>query len=149
MNKEQLIKLIEKEGDSLQWEYTCSNGVIFTCDILRNSLKFLCGYVNLTKDNSLYGVDYDDIYNITNIDVHGGLTYTNETETGDWKIGFDCGHLGDLSPFYLLNDMSFNIIGNDSYRDMDYVKSECESLCEQICKFSKSIERYNKISQII
>ena len=35
------------------------------------------------------------------------------------------------------------------YRDMEYVKSECESMAEQASVFSKSIERYNKISQII
>ena len=65
MNKEQLIKLIEKEGDSLQWEYTCSNGVIFTCDILRNSLKFLCGYVNPCESKKvLFVVLYNANVNI-------------------------------------------------------------------------------------
>ena len=49
MNKEQLKELIEKEGDSLQWSYTCSNGVIIECSILRNSLKALCGYIYFTQ----------------------------------------------------------------------------------------------------
>jgi hypothetical protein len=44
MNKEQLKELIEKEGDSLLWNHTCSNGVIIDCSIHRNGLKALCGY---------------------------------------------------------------------------------------------------------
>lgn len=144
MNKEYLIKLIEKEGDELQWDYTCSNGVIIHCSIHRNDIKTLCGYITLTKDSSLYGVDYDDI----NISVHGGITYNAYDKDENWVIGFDCGHYGDLTPYFLLKeDFPFNSFGE--YRDMEYVKSECESMAEQASVFSKSIERYNKISQII
>ena len=146
MNKEYLIKLIEKEGDELQWDYTCSNGVIIHCSIHRNDVKALCGYITLTKDNSLYGVDYDDI----NISAHGGITYQGYDQNENWVIGFDCGHYGDLTPYFLLKDDTFARFTQDGiYRDMEYVKSECESMAEQASVFSKSIERYNKISQII
>jgi hypothetical protein len=144
MNREYLRDLIGKEGDELQWDYTCSNGVIIHCSIHRNDVKALCGYITLTKDNSLYGVDYDDI----NISAHGGLTYQGYDQNENWVIGFDCGHYGDLTPYFLLKeDFPFNSFGE--YRDMKYVKSECESMAEQASVFSKSIERYNKISQII
>jgi hypothetical protein len=144
MNKDYLKELIEKEGNELQWDYTCSNGVIISCSIHRNDVFALCGYITLTKDNSLYGVECDDI----NIQAHGGLTYQGYDQNENWVIGFDCGHYGDLTPYFLLKeDFPFNSFGE--YRDMKYVKSECESMAEQASKFSKSIERYNKISQII
>ena len=144
MNREYLRDLIEKEGDELQWDYTCSNGVIIHCSIHRNDVNALCGYITLTKDNSLYGVEYDDI----NIQAHGGLTYQGYDKNENYVIGFDCGHYGDLTPYFLLNEDSiFGLRG--IYRDMQYVKSECESMAEQASVFSKSIERYNKISQII
>lgn len=144
MNREYLRDLIEREGDELQWDYTCSNGVIIHCSIHRNDVKSLCGYITLTKDNSLYGVDYDNI----NISAHGGITYQGYNQNENWVIGFDCGHYGDLTPYFLLKeDFPFNSFGE--YRDMEYVKSECESMAEQASVFSKSIARYNKINQII
>jgi len=144
MNREYLRDLIEKEGDELQWDYTCSNGVIIHCSIHRNDVKALCGYITLTKDNSLYGVDYEHI----DIHAHGGINYCRYDENENWIIGFDCAHHGDLTPYFLLNEDSvFGLRG--IYRDMKYVKSECESMAEQASKFSKSITRYNKISQII
>jgi hypothetical protein len=144
MNKEYLKELIEKEGNSLEWDYTCSNGVIIKCSIHRNDVKALCGYITLTKDNSLYGVGYDNI----SINAHGGINYCTYDKYENWVIGFDCSHHGDLIPYFLLQeDFPSNSFGE--YRNMEYVKSECESMAEQASKFSKSIDRYNKISQII
>jgi hypothetical protein len=141
MNKEQLIKLIEKEGDELQWDYTCGNGVIIHCSIHRNGVKALCGYITLTKDSSLYGVGYDDL----DLHAHGGLTYDGYDENENWVIGFDCAHYQDLSPYFLLSE-EYSFGQRGTYRDMEYVKSECENLAEQVSFFSKSIVRYNKIS---
>lgn len=141
MNKEQLIKLIEKEGDELQWDYTCGNGVIIHCSIHRNGVKALCGYITLTKDSSLYGVGYDDV----DLHAHGGLTYDGYDENENWVIGFDCAHYQDLSPYFLLSE-EYSFGQRGTYRDMEYVKSECENLAEQVSFFSKSIVRYNKIS---
>ena len=146
MNREYLRDLIEKEGDELQWDYTCNNGVIIHCSIHRNDVKSLCGYITLTQDNSLYGVGYDDI----NISAHGGITYQGYDENENWVIGFDCGHYGDLTPYFLLKDDTFGkFIQDGIYRDMEYVKTQCESMAEQASVFSKSIIRYNKINQII
>jgi hypothetical protein len=144
MNKEDLQKLIDKEGDELQWDHACSNGIIIHCSIHRNNVKALCGYITLTPDNTLYGIGYDDL----DLRVHGGLTYNSYDEDKNWVIGFDCAHHGDLTPYFLLDEDSvFGLRG--TYRDMEYVKSECENLAEQASKFSKAIIRYNKISQII
>lgn len=144
MIKEELTKLIEKEGNELQWDYTCGNGVIIHCSIHRNDVKTLCGYITLTKDSSLYGVGYDEI----NINAHGGLTYDGYDENENWVIGFDCSHYGDLTPYFILTG-EYTFVQNGIYRDMQYVKAQCESMAEQASVFSKSIVRYNKISQII
>lgn len=145
--KEYLSKLIEKEGDFLEWTYTTDNGYDCSCYIIRTGLGNLCGYVKLTPDNKLYGIGYDDIYDIVYIKVHGGLTYSGKDEDGSWVIGFDCAHLGDLVPYYVLNDMNYGL-SEEVYRDIEYVKSECESLCEQISGFSLSFNR-NKILNTI
>lgn len=50
------------------------------------------GYVKLPKGHKYYGVHYDDIP----VDVHGGLTYSEE-EDGFWVVGFDTAHGGDHS----------------------------------------------------
>lgn len=144
MNREYLKELIEKEGNSLQWYYTCSNGVIIHCSIHRNDVKALCGYITLTKDSSLYGVGYDNL----NINTHGGLTYDGYDENENWVIGFDCGHYGDLTPYFILSG-KYDFGQDGIYRDMEYVKLHCESMAEQSSVFSKSIVRYNKINQII
>jgi hypothetical protein len=57
--------IIKKEGDILQWDYKCKNNVVLSCEIIRNSLSFLCGYVKFNKDISLHGISYDDIYMFT------------------------------------------------------------------------------------
>lgn len=62
------------------------------------------GYVAVTEDSPLYGLDYDDLYNYSrDIYVHGGLTYSGTLQSdyiigsinNKWYYGFDCAHLGD------------------------------------------------------
>lgn len=49
------------------------------------------GYVDLPKDHPMWGKHYDDIP----VEVHGGLTYSEKTPDGMWRVGFDTAHLGD------------------------------------------------------
>ncbi|MNZ33639.1 hypothetical protein D3C78_509910 [compost metagenome] len=83
-------------------------------------------------------------------DVHGGVTFadtwarpddgkereTDQLDTGDWWIGFDCAHSGDGS--YPPEDEDGNILGypyhfsDGPVRELDYVVAECESLAMQI-----------------
>lgn len=133
MNLEEKIK---KEGNYLEWTYK-AKWDNYTCMIIRNNLGVLCGYVILTPSNDFFGVDYFDIP----VRVHGGLTYSDNYD-GVWKIGFDCGHYGDLVP--KISEL-INEDGN-VYRDMEFVKKECESLADQISKYSKAKKRYDKIN---
>ena len=133
-------EIIKEEGDLHEWIYTAKNGLEIDCLIRRNHTLALCGYVVITSDNKLFGLDYDNIYSKVNISVHGGLTYSDEGE-GGWVIGFDCAHAGDLCPAF----PNFDGI----YRTKEYVISECEKLAESISKFSGIIKRIKNIESII
>jgi hypothetical protein len=95
-------------------------------------LLHLCGYVGVTPDHSLYRKDYsdDDYYIGSILECHGGITFTDHwKEWGNeyWWLGFDCGHLGDLSP-----GLPYSVIEGAEYRTFNYVKDQCELLSEQL-----------------
>jgi len=103
------------------------------CMIIRNvDMGNLCGYVGVPLDSKLSGIDYNDI----EINVHGGLTYSercsgnicHEAEIEVFWFGFDCAHFMDLSPGL----KSKILISKAIYRDFNYVKSEVESLAKQL-----------------
>lgn len=133
--------LIKKEGDFFEFTYTATNGLEVDCFIRRNmNTLSLCGYVVITNDNELYGLDYDDIYQKIYIGVHGGLTYSDEGE-GGWVIGFDCAHAGDLCPAFAYID--------GIYRTKVFVISECHKLAEEVSKFSGIVKRLQNIDSIL
>lgn len=75
------------------------------------------------------------------VDAHGGLTYASDHEPcgkpdGRWWFGFDCAHSGDFCPKF--EELSAR--PDDVYRDMDYVKAECESLARQLSAFAAATE---------
>jgi len=93
----------------------------------------LNGYVLVPNSSKYFGVSYEDIP----VDCHGGLTYANEElymqpEVG-WWIGFDTGHYGDVT--LLIDDDGFYSLEGNTYRDMDYVKSQCKKIIDQIIEF--------------
>lgn len=54
------------------------------------------GYVGVPEGHPWYGKDYDHI----EVDIHGGLTYSNDClplckPDGLWWVGFDTVHYGD------------------------------------------------------
>jgi hypothetical protein len=80
----------------------------FDCMIIRAPLGNLCGYVGLPPEHPLHGQHYNDLPE--SIDVHGGVTYTEECgghichipREGEpdhlFWVGFDCAHGNDLLP---------------------------------------------------
>jgi hypothetical protein len=133
-------EIIKIEGDYHEWIYTAKNGLEIECLIRRNNTLALCGYVVITSDNKLYGLDYDHLYSQIDTHVHGGLTYSDEGE-GGWVIGFDCAHAGDLCPAFPYYD--------GVYRTKEFVISECEKLAEAISKFSGIIKRIKNIDTVL
>lgn len=128
MNKEELIQIIENEGNFEEWiesEYLCR---------IRRTRPIdpWCGYVRIPYTHPVANKSYDDI----DVEVHGGLTYGNDSfpdsniKDGYW-YGFDCGHAGDLYP---PNIIRYDIPSGDVYRTKEYVKNECKKLAKQLKK---------------
>lgn len=141
---ENIFEVIKKEGDGKKWTYVSKCGLQMSCEIIRNHMGSLCGYVEIFQDNELFGRGYDEISEMINFYPHGGLTYANFTESG-WQIGFDCSHSGDLVPEYY---KSYGRV-SDVYRTMDYVKTQCELLAEELSNFSKFKRRIINLENLI
>lgn len=130
----------DDELDKYEWR---SNG--YPCLVVRAPVTgALCGYVGLRPGHPWYGKGYDDI----EIEVHGGLTYSNtgcrghichvpgdgEDDLVHW-IGFDCSHFRDVMPQLEatriragLPERPGGIFGFGTYKDVAYVRAEVERL---------------------
>ena len=103
----------------------------YHCVIQRHmQLGHLCGYVNLPKSSKFYGVDY---YKISNISVHGDLTYSNWSDSTkkSWRIGFDCAHFDDFSPYGMFAQTG------TVYRNINYVENQIKQMVDQIIELEK------------
>lgn len=122
----ELGEKILNEGNFHQWS---NKKTKYKCYVIR---PFVFGqwngYVELPKDHPYYGKYYDDMDN--NIDVHGGITYS---DYNGW-VGFDCAHGWDLKPdleygyyYYPSRDTT-----NEHYWTKEEVIEETNSLAEQL-----------------
>lgn len=130
MNKEELEEIIYTEGNFIEFINKTSG---YECRIIRPyPLSHLCGYVRVPDEgHPCFGLDYDQIP-IHN--VHGGITFSNNMGIkGTWWIGFDCCHLGDLSPSDVIT-YNRKSIGKNVYRTVDFVRNECNKLARQLKK---------------
>jgi hypothetical protein len=124
---------ISLEGDYQEWY---SNGLF--CQIQRQTFgKFWCGYVTIPNDYPQF--DYED-----EIECHGGITY-QESVNGGIRIGFDCGHSGDLIN---LNLPHFILDKDSTYRDKNYVIDQVNYIVLQVLEV-KSIKRHLRIDNIL
>lgn len=103
----------------------------------------LCGYVKIPENHSCYNKHYFNI----DIDCHGGLTFSKNTEDG-YMIGFDCGHLNDYVPslknckkskdqlleeiFPTPEEFKNSAIFYETYRNVNFVIEECKSIVDQL-----------------
>ena len=115
------------EPDSEQWLDKTTG---FFCLIVRiPESGHLCGYVQIPKTHPLYTASIDTVNEI--VRVHGGVTWLGpiDKRIGYW-IGFDCIHGGDLAPAYFTSDGDRGPFcgPNDTYKDWNYVKKECEKM---------------------
>lgn len=117
MNHDDVLKLIEQEGNKKEFTYKG-----YKCKIIRHdSMLHLCGYVYLSKNSIL--VNNEKMLN--NLEVHGGITYNEWYNDEEYIIGFDCGHWCDYIPSTRTNNP-------DNYRTMEYVEKELKYLVDQI-----------------
>ena len=112
------------------------------------SLGQLNGYVKIPDDHPLFGKDiYEEE---VEIEVHGGLTYGGDLkDNGDFWMGFDCAHSGDLVPS-LGKRLESKLIGLPAglpkkyykkfssflnepiYRNMRFCIEECKKMVDQV-----------------
>ena len=141
------------EPDRVEWKTEAGYPAL----IIRVSYSgHLCGYVAVPPGHPAHGHSYATEYEtdangerdydkprpnpLNGIRVHGGITYTEKCagrvchvpapgEPDDvWWVGFDCNHAYDLAPNY---GSAYRTVMAD-YRDVDYVREQCELLAEQL-----------------
>jgi hypothetical protein len=118
------------------------------CLITRQrELGHLCGYVAVPPGHPMHGKDLDAVDELV---VHGGVTYANECagevchvprpgEPDDvWWLGIDCAHgFRDYSPGMgreVREIMQRAGYTEHSYKTVDYVRGELESLAAQLAE---------------
>lgn len=112
------------------WEHELENHIEFQfrnleCCMMRNDHGAWCGYVAVPLDHP----HAKGLLSKSDLEVHGGITYHESTETHCW-FGFDCAHAGDTLPGYR-RDYAPGV-----YRDKSYAKVEVMRLAEQLASAS-------------
>lgn len=132
------------EPDRVHW----SHGGLDCLIVRQRTLGHLCGYVGVPPDHPWYEQHYDNVRRIRTdeddpygdwVDVHGGLTFSGSCREGGaichrpefaandpvWWLGFDCAHLGDMSPGNRFDGY------DETYKSVLYVRRQTESLADQ------------------
>ena len=145
----------DNEPDKVQWP-DAETGL--PCIARRNShAGNWCGYVGVSEGHPLYGKHYD----IPDLTVHGGLTFSRACVDSDdehgichvpsagepdhvWWFGFDCAHCYDFSPIDILRakvGYPFTISADEKYRTLAYVKNQCTALARQLAAIRTDVQR--------
>jgi hypothetical protein len=109
--------------------------------VIHNGFGYRCGYVRIPRGHPWHGKTYDDLNDLDEVSIHGGLTFSRADQPCDqggaddaWWIGFDCAHAGDGA------DMSLpgcHHVLPPALRSLFHVwttvevEAECRVLCEQ------------------
>lgn len=135
----------QDEPDRAEWRHAG-----LPCLAIRNRLGAWCGYAAVPRSHPYYGMHHE----MTDLDAHGGLTYTGLCHGGIchvpapgepddvWWFGFDCAHAFDFTP--ALNEIP-EIVAlraqyhtppewEDVYRPLAYVQAETNKLAEQLAE---------------
>lgn len=117
-------KVMEKEGDEKFFQYKG-----YDAAILRATTGHLCGYVEIPNRHKLYGLDYNQINELYDYEfpAHGGLTYAgHRLNDHRYFIGFDCGHMNDISPLFPVG------FEGSTYKDMEFVENNIKEIIDYI-----------------
>jgi hypothetical protein len=120
------------------------------CVVVAHLMGYRCGYVGVTAQSKLYGLDY---YNdkLNDICVHGGLTFSSRGYDDDypvvsqlWWFGFDCAHAGDAKDESLISEQYKPLflrphLLSGTVRTLEYCINECEHLAKQLHNFKEEL----------
>lgn len=123
----------DDEPDRVEWTDPVSG---LPCVVMRNdAMGNWNGYVGVSPESPYHELEYTYAV-MCRMNVHGGLTfsgslpgrahYSKDTDNF-WWFGFDCAHAYDAFPH-----AKAYIHGDEVYRNLEYVKSECRSLARQL-----------------
>lgn len=124
----------DDEPDRVDWIH---EGL--ACMLIRNPIGAWCGYVGVPREHPAYDQSYWDV----DVDVHGGLTYSDrcaghichvpqEGMPDDvFWFGFDCAHSGDVVPGLVMHRGFFPGF-EPTYKNVGWAKAETERLAEQL-----------------
>lgn len=107
-------------------------------------------YIEIPKEDKLYGKSYDEIYRIgCDIDVNGGLTYSDNELMGissdNWFIGWDYAHCGDYCGYEETMPESIRTYGK-KWTTKEIIE-ECKNAIDQIVEFEERLEEEKKIPE--
>lgn len=139
----------QNEPDKVQWQ---DEETGLPCLAVRHpSSGHWCGYVGVDESHPLFniGYSYGDNSPDSILEVHGGITFTDFCQEDGkeygichiaapgepdkiWWLGFDCAHAGDMSPATGSLFVGFEFANRDSYKTLEYVKSQCRELAKQL-----------------
>ncbi len=143
----------DTEPDKKQWKDEATG---LPCLIVRGGGGALCGYVGVGPDHPLYEKDESFAYSLCDIDVHGGLTFSDhcadtddesrhvchKPEPGEpdhvWWLGFDCSHCHDIRPKDLNKWWAGPSSGGESYKSIGYVELHVRRLASQLSAMAVS-----------
>lgn len=134
----------QNEPDRVEWR---KPGSPLPRLVVRGPMGSWCGYVGLPPGHPLHGKGWG-APEVEALQIHGGVTY-GEACAGDichvpapgepdhvWWLGFDCAHLGDLSPGL---NATIRKVGTgrpygtgETYRDLAFIVAEVEELAAQV-----------------
>jgi hypothetical protein len=132
------------EPHSYQWSAFDLQCLVFRAP----NLLHWCGYVGVPPGHPAFLRDYQDL---PEIQVHGGLTYSNFLERAEsyvksrthscrhWWLGFNCSHPFDLVPGLLrgqLGSLSSRLC-IQTYRNFKYVRAQTEFLAIQLSEMKQ------------
>lgn len=117
----------DKEKSECVWVSNITN---LNMMVIRSDSGYLCGYVEVPKKNYLHG-SRDEL-----MQVHGGVTFCGRlheffnVSDDSWWFGFHAGHCTDVIP-----SNPVRVFLDSKYRNISYMKSQCEKLGEQIRRY--------------
>ncbi len=106
-------------------------------------------YVDIPKEHKYYKKQYDKI----DINVHGGVTYSNNTLTignndvkNGWFIGWDYAHYGDYYGYY--KSLKTNSFKESHKWTTEEIYEDVKKVCEQL-KRVENKSMFKKIFEFI
>ncbi len=148
------MKIKEMEyGKEGRTELLCKNRYKNYNYYVLNLGTYPTAYIEIPKENKLYRKSYDEIYKIgCDIDVHGGLTYSDNELMGvkseNWFIGWDYAHYDDYCGYEECMPESIRTYGKKW--TTEEIIEECKNAIDQIIDFESKeiIEEPKKIEKI-